>query len=114
MATGSAEMNVDVKGCNGTSESTSTSTIVEMKTLPVNFFKEPILLRRETFYEPEPYKVGTSLAYSYVEPSKSFMEVEPPSKKPRIEGKVCSFDCIMCLAQALNLEETKPNLYEKK
>jgi hypothetical protein len=113
MATGSSQMDVDVKGCNGTSESTSTSTIVEMKTLPVDFFKNPILLRQDG-YEPEPYKVGTSLAYSYVEPSKNYMEVESSNKKPRIEGKVCSFNCIMCLAQALNLEETKPNLYEKK
>jgi hypothetical protein len=104
MATGSTEMNVEVKGCNGTNEPTSTAIEIP-KSLPVDFFKEPILLRRQTFYEPEPYKVGTSLAYSYF---------EPPSKKPRIEGKGCSFDSINCLAQALNLEETKPNLYEKK
>jgi len=103
MATGSSQMDVDVKGCNGTNEPTSKAIEIP-KMLPVDFFKNPILLRQDG-YEPEPYKVGTSLAYSYVEPS---------SKKPRIEGKVCSFDCIMCLAQALNLEETKPNLYEKK
>jgi hypothetical protein len=103
MATGSSEMNVDIKGCNGTNESTSKAIEIP-KMLPVDFFKNPIL-RRQSLFEPEPYKVGTSLAYSYF---------EPPSKKPRIEGKVCSFDCIVCLAQALNLEETKPNLYEKK
>ena len=103
MATGSTEMNVDVKGCNGTNESTSKAIEIP-KMLPVDFFKNPIL-RRQSMFEPESYKVGTSLAYSYF---------EPPSKKPRIEGKACSFDCIMCLAQALNLEETKPNLYEKK
>jgi len=113
MATGSNEMNVEVKGCNGTNEPTS-APIQIIEPLPfVDFFKIPIL-RRQTFSEPEPYKMETSLAYSYVEPSKSFMEEDPPSKKPRIEGKSCSFDCIVCLAQALNLEETKPNLYEKK
>lgn len=104
MATGSSQTDVDVKGCNGTNEPTSKAIEIP-KSLPVDFFKEPILLRRQDDYEPEPYKVGTSLAYSFVEPS---------NKKPRTEGKGCNFDCIVCLAQALNLEETKPNLYEKK
>lgn len=113
MATGSTEMNVDVKGCNGTNEPTSKAIEIP-KSLPVDFFKEPILLRRQTFSEPEPYSVGTSLAYSFVEPSKSFMDEEKPTKKVRVEGKSCNYDCIVCLAQALNLEETKPNLYEKK
>jgi len=113
MATGSSQMDVDVKGCNGTNEPTSTIVGIP-KSFPVDFFKEPILLRRQTFNEPEPYKVGTSLAYSFVEPSKNFMEDEKPTKKVKVESKSCNFDCIVCLAQALNLEETKPNLYEKK
>jgi len=113
MATGSSQMDVDIKGCNGTNEPTSKAIEIP-KMLPVDFFKEPILLRRQTFSVPEPYNVGTSLAYSFVEPSKNFMEDEKPTKKVKVESKSCNYDCIVCLAQALNLEETKPNLYEKK